>query len=227
MPLLHIGKYGDLRTLAWLVSAKARLRPFSTDPPAVPADRAGPPAMAGLHPGRGPGRPDRGPGHTPLAGRSNGPDRRPWSWGGEDHEATRPGKGGSRLLARSRLLSRGGPCRGPCGLLAMLPVRATVKHPRPGWSPARRSPTSGNCSRGTASNQASRNRPVPPRYEQALVGCMRVSARTTCCKSNDSRQVTSGAPAKAPRRLASVAKGVVKPACPSIQWVPFLLQSRA
>jgi hypothetical protein len=52
---------------------------------------------------------------------------------------------------------------GSCGLLAMLPAGATVKHPRPGRSPARRSPTCGNCSRGTASNRARRNRPVPSR----------------------------------------------------------------
>ena len=200
MPLLHIGKYGDLRTLAWLVSARARLRPFSTDPPAVPADRAGPPAMAGLHPGRGPGRPDRGPGHTPLAGRSNGPDRRPWSWGGEDHEATRPGKGGSRLLARNRPLSGGGPCR---GAVRAPGYAARVRH--------RQTPTSGLVT-GQAladhrellarhgiepSHQESAR--ATPGTSRALVGCMRVSTRTTCCKSNDSRHDHHRAPDRAPR----------------------------
>ena len=72
------------------------------DPPAVPADRAGPPASAGPDPGRGPGRRDDGPAHARLAGGSGGPDRRPGSRGGEDHQAMRSGKGGSRLLARQR-----------------------------------------------------------------------------------------------------------------------------
>jgi hypothetical protein len=31
---------------------------------------------------------------------------------------------------------------------------------------------------------------VPSRYEQALAGCMQVSAITTCCKSIDSWTVT-------------------------------------
>ena len=65
---------------------------------------------AGPHPGRGPGCPAGGPEHTPLAGRGDGPDRRPRSRGGEDHEATRSGKGGSRLLARNRLPPTGVPC---------------------------------------------------------------------------------------------------------------------
>ena len=68
--------------------------------------------------------------------------------GGEDHEATRSGKAGSRLLARNRLPPTGvGHAMRPCGLLAMLPPCTAVKHPRPGRSWASRSPTSGNCSR--------------------------------------------------------------------------------
>ena len=62
------------------------LRP-AADPPAVPADRAGPPASAGPHPGRGPGRRDDGPAHARLAGGSGGPDRRPGSRGAR---TTRP-----------------------------------------------------------------------------------------------------------------------------------------
>ena len=52
------------------------------------------------HPGRGPGRLDGGPGHVPLAGRKDGPDRRPGSWGAR---TTRPRKASIRRRARDHI----------------------------------------------------------------------------------------------------------------------------
>ena len=82
------GRRGQPRRRARRQPARG-LRP-AADPPAVPADRAGPPATAGPHPGRGPGRRDDGPAHARLAGGSGGPGpqaRVPG--GGEDHQAMR------------------------------------------------------------------------------------------------------------------------------------------
>ena len=67
--------------------------------------------------------------------------------GGEDHEATRSGKGGSRLLARNRLPPTGVPCHEAVRAPGHAAPCTAVKHPRPGRSRASRSPTSGNCSR--------------------------------------------------------------------------------
>jgi anti-sigma B factor antagonist len=91
-----------IRQLFRLTGLDRRLMPARTLHEALDALLA-----AGTHPAS---RPRRRPGpQAPVPG-------------GEDHEATRSGKGGSRLLARNRLPPSGvGHAMRPCGLLATLP----------------------------------------------------------------------------------------------------------
>jgi hypothetical protein len=151
--------------------------------------QAGPPASAGPDPGRGPGRRDDGPAHARLAGGSGGPDRRPGSRGGRGP----PG----HAVRKGRLLPPGPPAApSHPGGREPWAVRASgyaargrrPSTPTSGRSPAWRSRTSETCSRGThrTKPQEESARAIPgragPRRPHAGV-----SARTTCCKSNDSR----------------------------------------
>jgi len=77
------------------------LRP-AADPPAVPADRTGPPGYRCPTHGRGPGSPGCWPGSHPASS-AEGPDRSPRSrGGGGDRKAMRSGER-LHLLARKRL----------------------------------------------------------------------------------------------------------------------------
>jgi STAS domain len=188
------------------------LRP-AAGPPAVPADRAGPPASAGPHPGRGPGRRDDGPAHARLAGGSGGPDRRPGSRGGEDHQAMRSGKG--------RLPPPGPPAPpahpggrepwGRAGFRLCCPPAPPVKHPRPaGHRPGARAPP--GPAREARHRTSQGNRPVPSRDEQALAGRTPGSRRGPRVVNRTIHDIiTGGGPAQAGRRPVIVGKAFVSP----------------
>ena len=127
----------DLAGLAALVGTAKRarrarrqpargLRP-AADPPAVPADRTGPPGTAGPHHGRGPGSPGGGPDHNPasrpLRARTAAPGP-----GGRDRKAMRSGEEASPPGPQAAPAHRVGHAMGSCGLLAMVPESVTVKH---------------------------------------------------------------------------------------------------
>jgi hypothetical protein len=122
-------------------SGEDRWRPKSYH--GQPWPRAGPQANAGPHPGRGPGCPAGGPEHTPLAGRGDGPDRRPGPGGAR---TTRP-RGPGKEAPASRPATGSLPPGGPCHEAVRAPGHAAPVHRRQGRSRASRSPTSGNCSR--------------------------------------------------------------------------------
>jgi hypothetical protein len=151
-----------------------------------------------------------GPLGVPVTTDPSAPLRRPVSW-------TRPPRPSSPSSPGTT-----GPLRpgwegamGPCGLPAMLPAGAARQTPTSARSPARRSPTSETCSRGTHRTKPG-DRPVPSRDEQALAGRTPGSRRgTTCCKSNDSRHDHQRRPDRAQGRPVTVGKGVAKSACPA------------
>ena len=144
----------------------------AADPPAVPADRAGPPAIAGPHPGRGPGCPAGGPEHTPLAGRGDCPDRRPRSRG-EDHEATRSGEEARASWPAGDSLPPG--WQGHGAVRSSGYAAPVHRHQTPTSGPVTGQPLARLrellARHGIEPSRG--NRPGPSRYEQALVGWMR------------------------------------------------------
>ena len=96
---------------------------------------------AGPHPGRGPGCPAGGLEHTPLAGRGDGPDRRPRSRGARTKRPRGPGKEAPASWPATGSLPPGCHAMRPCGLLAMLPrAPPSNTHVRAGHGPAARPP---------------------------------------------------------------------------------------